>query len=69
MNYFKEPNKTMQRILDNHKSQFFGMRRFRNDKRITDNTGKNNDPKKQIAMYALDKIIKLNVINIPLIYL
>jgi hypothetical protein len=45
-----------------HKTQFSGMRRCRNDKRITDNTNdntrKNNDPKKQIAIYALNKIIK-----------
>jgi hypothetical protein len=62
MNDFKELNTKMQRILDKYKSQFFGMRRFRNDKRITDitydNTRKNNDPKKQIAIYALNKIIK-----------
>jgi hypothetical protein len=42
------------------------MRRF---KRVIDNTNdntrKNNDPKKQIAMYALNKIILTNVINIP----
>jgi hypothetical protein len=37
MNDFKEPNKTMQRILDKHKSQFFDTRRIRNNKRITDN--------------------------------
>jgi hypothetical protein len=30
MNDFKEPNKTMQRILDKHKTQFFGTRRIRN---------------------------------------
>jgi hypothetical protein len=44
----------MQRILEKHKSQFFGMRRIRNDKRVTDNindnTLKNNNPKKQIAI-------------------
>jgi hypothetical protein len=45
MNDFKEPNKTMQRIIENHKSQFFGMRRF---KRVNDdnNIHKHNDPKK-----------------------
>jgi hypothetical protein len=68
MNDFKEPNKTMQRILEKHKSQLFGMRRFRNDKRnkIDDkNTRKNNDPKKQIALYALNKIIKYKCNKYP----
>jgi hypothetical protein len=47
MNDFREPKKIMQRILEKHKSQFFGMRRFKNNKRITDddNTLKNIDPK------------------------
>jgi hypothetical protein len=60
MNDFKEPNKTMQRILDKHKSQFFVMRKIRNNKRVntSDDDSKNNDPKKQIANYALNKIIK-----------
>jgi hypothetical protein len=68
MNDFKEPNKTMQRILDKHRSQFFGMRRFRNDKRNKiddDNTRKNNVPKKQIALYALNKIIKYKCNKYP----
>jgi hypothetical protein len=51
MNDFKEPNKTIQRILEKHKSQFFDMIRFENNKRVADNTNddnnhKNNDPKK-----------------------
>jgi hypothetical protein len=60
MNDFKEPNNTMQRILDKHKTRFFGTRRIRNNKRNIDNTSDDtrNDPKKQIALYALDKIIK-----------
>jgi hypothetical protein len=59
MNDFKEPNKTMQRILDKHKTQFFGTRRIRNNKRVnTSDEDIGNDPKKQIALYALDKIIK-----------
>jgi hypothetical protein len=33
MNDFKEPNKAMQKIFEKHKSQFYGMRRFKNDKR------------------------------------
>jgi hypothetical protein len=47
MNDFKEPNKTMQRILEKHKTQFFGMRRFRNDKINNTNEKDNlsNDPK------------------------
>jgi hypothetical protein len=53
MNDFKEPNKTMQRILDKHKTRFYNARRIRNNKRINiDNTNDNdtrNDPKKQIA--------------------
>jgi hypothetical protein len=56
-------------MLEKHKSPFFGMRRFRNDKRITDNTNdntrKNNDLKKQIAMYALNKIIKYKCNKYP----
>jgi hypothetical protein len=32
MNDFKEPNKTMQTILDKNKTRFFGTRRIRNDK-------------------------------------
>jgi hypothetical protein len=67
MNDFKEPNKTMQRILDKHKTQFFGTRRIRNNKRVTDNINDDsrNDPKKQIAMYALDKIIKYKCNKYP----
>jgi hypothetical protein len=59
MNDIKEPNKTMERILDKHKTQFFGTRRIRNNKRLnpSDNTDIRNDPKKQIALYALDKIM------------
>ena len=66
MNDFKEPNKTMQRILDKHKTRFFGTRRIRNSKR--DNTNDNdtrNDPKKQISLYALDKIIKYKCNKYP----
>jgi hypothetical protein len=63
MNDFKEPNMTMQRILGKHKSQFFGMRRLRNDKREIDNT--NNDHKKQIVIYVLNKIIKYKYNKYP----
>ena len=52
MNDFKEPNKTMQRILDKHKTQFFGTRRIRNNKKINVSSSDEdirNDPKKQIA--------------------
>jgi hypothetical protein len=41
---------------------------LRSDKRNTiddENTGKNNDPKKQIAMYALNKIIKYKCNKYP----
>jgi hypothetical protein len=68
MNDFKEPNKTMQRILDKHKTQFFGMKRFWNDKRNKnddDNTRYNNDPKKQIAMYAINKTNKYKCNKYP----
>jgi hypothetical protein len=69
MNDFKEPNKTMQRILDKHKTRFFGTRRIRNSKRKIDDTSANedtrNDPKKQIALYALDKIIKYKCNKYP----
>jgi hypothetical protein len=41
MNDFKEPNKTMQRILDKHKIQFFGTRRIKNNTRI--NTSDNSN--------------------------
>jgi hypothetical protein len=59
MNDFKEPNKTMQMILDKYKTQFFGTRRIRNNKRINVSDDESrNDHKKQIALYALDKIIK-----------
>jgi hypothetical protein len=62
MNDFKELNKTMQRILAKYKTRFFGTRRIRNNKKIniSDNSNEDilNDPKKQIAIYALNKIIK-----------
>jgi hypothetical protein len=47
LNDFKEPIKTMQRILDIYKSQFFGMRRLRNNKRnnTSDKDNHSNDPK------------------------
>jgi hypothetical protein len=63
MNDFKEPNKTMERILDKHKTQFFGTRRIR--KRVIGNEDTRNDPKKQIAMYALNKIIKYKCNKYP----
>jgi hypothetical protein len=71
MNDFKEPNKTMQKILDKHKTQFFGSRKIRNNKRVntTVDCNKNDDsrnyPKKQIAIYALNKIIKYKCNKIP----
>jgi hypothetical protein len=67
INDFKEPNKTMQRILDKHKTQFFGTRRIRNNNRINDsnNDDSRNDPKKQIALYALDKIMKYKCNKYP----
>jgi hypothetical protein len=34
MNDFKEPKKTIQGILEKHKSKFFGMRRFKNNNRM-----------------------------------
>jgi hypothetical protein len=47
MNDFKESNKIIQRILDNHKTRFFGTRRIRNNKRInTSDEDTCNDPKK-----------------------
>jgi hypothetical protein len=59
MNDFKEPNKTMQRILDKHKSQFIDTRRIRNNKRVnTSDEDTLDHPKKQIALYTLHKIIK-----------
>jgi hypothetical protein len=60
INYFKEPYKTMERILDKHKSQFFCTRRIRNN-----NADSRNDPKKQIALYAQDKIIKYKCNKYP----
>jgi hypothetical protein len=57
MNNFKESNKTMQKISDKHKTQFFSTRRIRNNKRINyDNTNDEprNDLQKQIAIYALE---------------
>jgi hypothetical protein len=60
----KNQIKQCKRILDKHKTQFFGSRRIRNNKRVnisnTDNTNvdSRNDLKKQIALYALNKIIK-----------
>jgi hypothetical protein len=71
MNDVKEPNKTMKNILESHKSQFIGTRRIRNNKRINtsniDNTNDDsrNDSKKQIALYALDKIIKYKYNKYP----
>jgi hypothetical protein len=68
MNDFKEPNKTMQRILDKHKTQFFGTRRIRNNKRINtsgDEDNIRNDPKIQIAMYAINKINKYKCNQYP----
>jgi hypothetical protein len=69
MSDFKEPNKTILQILEKHKSQFFDMRSFKNVKRAidnkNDNTHKNNDPKKQIAMYALNKTIKYQCNQYP----
>jgi hypothetical protein len=62
MNDFQEPNKTMQRIVEKHKSQFLGMRRIKNNKRINtcdiNNDNSRNDPKKQYALYALNRLIK-----------
>jgi phage gp36-like protein len=56
MNKIKAPSKTMQRILDQHKCQFFGMRRFK--KRIgSNNSNLRKTLKYQIATYALNKII------------
>jgi hypothetical protein len=65
MNDFKEPNKTMQRIFDKHKTQFFGTRRIRNRINDSNNTDTRNDPKKQIAMYALNKIINYKCNKYP----
>jgi hypothetical protein len=67
MNYFKEPNKTRQRILDKHKSQFFDTRKIRNNKRNIDNKNEDirNYPKKKIAMYALNKIINYKCNKYP----
>jgi hypothetical protein len=45
------------------------MRRFKNNKRVTDNTNddtpKNNDPKKLIAIYSLKKTIKCKCNKYP----
>jgi hypothetical protein len=42
------------------------MRRFKNNKRVTDNNNRNtNDPKKQIALYPLNKIIKYKCNKYP----
>jgi hypothetical protein len=70
MNDYKEQNKTMQRILEKHKTQLFGTRRIRNNKRIntsdnSNNEDTHNDPKKQITLYALDKIIKYKCNKYP----
>jgi hypothetical protein len=71
MNDFKEPNKTMQLRLDKPKTQFFGVRRIRNDKRKSNNTSGDdnnnriNDPQRQIALYALNKIIKYKCNKYP----
>jgi hypothetical protein len=65
MNDFKEPNKTMQRILDKHKTRVFGTRRIRNRVNDSNNEDTRNDPKKQIALYALNKIIKYKCNKYP----
>jgi hypothetical protein len=59
MNDFREPNKTMQRYLKSIKVNFCPMRRWKNDQRNNNTNDNNNkDPKKQIAIYAFNKIIK-----------
>jgi hypothetical protein len=70
----------MQRILEKHKSQFFSMRRLKNNKTnnntMTDNDNHNttenrnnnnnyNDPKKQIVVYVIIKIIKYQCNKYP----
>jgi hypothetical protein len=65
MNDFREPNKTMQQILDKYKTQFFGTRRIRNRINDRNNRDTRNDLKKQIAMYALIKIIKYKCNKYP----
>jgi hypothetical protein len=71
MNDFKRPNKTMQNILDKHRFDFFGSRRFdmnRNDinnTRNKNNADIKNNPRKNTALYTLQKIEKYHYNTYP----
>jgi hypothetical protein len=69
MNDFKEPNKTMQDILNKHRFDFFGSNRFNNLNNKRNNVSENNNPRKNIALSALKKIEKYHCNTYPLIYL